>query len=154
MTSQDRPALRLVGGSAPEDAVVRRKRFEQAHPEAVILPPSAGRWRAVAAGRTLGAWDLCGPISSLTVDETPSSNPGTLVSGYEFVRDAEPQLGRGGLYKRVSDAGAIPVGPAHAVESGERLSICGRTMRTTTGPWPPGMGDLCPDCREAAPRVT
>jgi len=65
VTSQDRPALRLVGGSAPEDAVVRRKRFEQAHPEAVILPPSAGRWRAVAAGRTLGAWDLCGLMNQL-----------------------------------------------------------------------------------------
>lgn len=58
MTGQDRPVLRLVSGSAPEDPVIRRQRFEQAHPEAVILPPSAGRWRAVAAGRTLGSWDL------------------------------------------------------------------------------------------------
>jgi hypothetical protein len=55
MTGQDRPELRLVNGSAPEG----RQRFGQAHPEAVILPPSAGRWRAVAGGRTLGAWDLC-----------------------------------------------------------------------------------------------
>jgi len=47
--------------------VVRRQRFEAAHPEAVILPPAAGRWRAVLpAGlipgvgtrTTLGAWDL------------------------------------------------------------------------------------------------
>ena len=30
-----------------EDAVVRRRRFEAAHPEAVIPPPAAGRWRAV-----------------------------------------------------------------------------------------------------------
>jgi hypothetical protein len=30
-----------------EDSVVRRQRFEQAHPEAVILPPCAGRWRVV-----------------------------------------------------------------------------------------------------------
>ena len=65
MTGEDRPALRLVNGSAPEDPVIRRKRFEQAHPEAVILPPSAGRWRAVADGRTLGAWDLCGLMDQL-----------------------------------------------------------------------------------------
>ena len=38
--------------------MVRRQRFEQAHPEAVFLPPCAGRWRAVAGGRTIGAWDL------------------------------------------------------------------------------------------------
>jgi hypothetical protein len=48
----------VAGGT--EDAVVRRRRFERAHPGAVILPPSAGRWRAVADGRTLGAWDLGG----------------------------------------------------------------------------------------------
>jgi hypothetical protein len=64
---KDRPALRAVGGGA-EDSVARRRRFEEAHPEAVILPPAAGRWRAVVpAGMipdgdgtrtTLGAWDL------------------------------------------------------------------------------------------------
>lgn len=58
MTGPGRPALHVVDGTGPEDAVIRRRRFEQAHPEAVILPPSAGRWRAVADGRTLGAWDL------------------------------------------------------------------------------------------------
>jgi len=44
-----------------------RQRFEQAHPEAVILPPCAGYWRAVpppglfpvdGTRTTLGAWDL------------------------------------------------------------------------------------------------
>jgi hypothetical protein len=85
----------------------------------------------------------------LSVDETGSSHSGTLMTGYEFVRDAEPQLGSGARYKRVRDAGAIPVGFAHAVESGERHSICGRTMQTITGPWPPGFGSRCPDCREA-----
>ena len=58
--------LRAAGGGA-EDAVVRRRRFEEAHPEAVILAPAAGRWRAVVpAGlipgdgtrTTLGSWDL------------------------------------------------------------------------------------------------
>jgi hypothetical protein len=66
MTRNDRPDLRVVDG-ALEDSVIRRRRFEEAHPEAVILPPCAGRWRAVIpAGlipgdgtrTTLGAWDL------------------------------------------------------------------------------------------------
>ena len=66
MTGMDRPDLRAVDGGR-EDSVVRRRRFEEAHPEAVILPPCAGRWRAVIpAGlipgdgtrTTLGAWDL------------------------------------------------------------------------------------------------
>ncbi len=65
MSGKDRPDLRVVDGR--EDAVVRRRRFEEAHPETVILPPSAGRWRAVVpAGMipgdgtrtTIGAWDL------------------------------------------------------------------------------------------------
>ena len=62
---KDRPDLRVVDGRA--DPMLRRKRFEQAHPEAVILAPSAGRWRVVVpAGlipgdgtrTTLGAWNL------------------------------------------------------------------------------------------------
>ncbi|MGH3184300.1 MAG: hypothetical protein ACRDOH_06980 [Streptosporangiaceae bacterium] len=62
-----RPDLRVVDGPGPEDAVVRRQRFEQEHPEAVILPPCAGRWRVVVppglipgdgTRTTLGAWDL------------------------------------------------------------------------------------------------
>ena len=66
MTGMDRPDLRAVDGGR-EDPGVRRRRFEEAHPEAVILPPCAGRWRAVIpAGlipgdgtrTTLGAWDL------------------------------------------------------------------------------------------------
>jgi hypothetical protein len=63
----ERPVLRMVDSFGPEDAVLRRQRFEQAHPEAVILPPSAGRWRVVVppglipgdgTSTTLGAWDL------------------------------------------------------------------------------------------------
>ena len=46
MTGAERPALRVVSGGQ-EDAVVRRRRFEQERPEAVSLPPCAGRWRAV-----------------------------------------------------------------------------------------------------------
>lgn len=76
----DRPALRLVDGSAPEDPVLRRRRFEQAHPEAVILPPAAGRWRAVVpAGKipgeptrtTLGAWELAGLMDQLDAAYPP-----------------------------------------------------------------------------------
>jgi len=73
VTGPDRPELRVVGGGA-EDAVVRRRRFEQEHPEAVILPPAAGRWRAVVPPgllpgdgtvTTLGAWDLGGLMDQL-----------------------------------------------------------------------------------------
>jgi hypothetical protein len=73
VTGADRPALRAVGGGA-EDAVVRRRRFEQAHPEAVILPPAAGRWRAVVppglipgdgTRTTLGSWDLADLMDQL-----------------------------------------------------------------------------------------
>jgi hypothetical protein len=73
MTRKDQPDLRVVDGGG-EDSVVRRRRFEEAHPEAVILPPCAGRWRAViSAGlipgdctRTmLGAWDLADPMDQL-----------------------------------------------------------------------------------------
>ena len=65
MTGKDRPDLQAADHR--EDSVVRRQWFEQAHPEAVILPPCAGRWRAVIpAGlipgddtrTTIGAWDL------------------------------------------------------------------------------------------------
>ncbi len=74
MTGAGRPALRVVDGGAPEDAVVRRRRFEEAHPEAVILQPAAGRWRAVVppglisgdgTRTTLGAWDLCDLMDQL-----------------------------------------------------------------------------------------
>ena len=62
-----RPPLCVIDGTGPDDPVSRRQRFEQAHPEAVILPPAAGRWRAVVppglisgdgTRTTLGAWDL------------------------------------------------------------------------------------------------
>lgn len=73
MTGAERPPLRAVGGGAG-DPVVRRRRFEQAHPEAVILPPAAGRWRAVVppglipgdgTRTTLGSWDLEGLMDQL-----------------------------------------------------------------------------------------
>jgi hypothetical protein len=63
VTAKDRPDPRLADGR--EDAMIRRRKFQQAHPEAVILPPCAGRWRAVAVGRTLGAWDLGGLMDQL-----------------------------------------------------------------------------------------
>ncbi len=88
MTGEDRPDLRLVNGSAPEDPVIRRRRFEQEHPEVVILPPSAGRWRAVipvglipgdGTRTTLGAWDLCDLMNQLDAIYTPDGNDGTAV---------------------------------------------------------------------------
>lgn len=88
MTGQDRPRLRAVDGR--EDSVTRRQRFEKAHPEAVILPPSAGRWRVVVpvglipgdvTATTLGSWDLESLMNQL--DEIypadggePQSRPG------------------------------------------------------------------------------
>jgi hypothetical protein len=72
-----RPDLRVIEGEGePEDSVVRRQRFEQAHPEAVILPPSADRWRAVAAGRTIGAWDLGGLMDQLDAIYPPGGSFG------------------------------------------------------------------------------
>ena len=62
---KDRPDLHVVEGR--EDPVLRRQRFELAHPDAVILAPSAGRWRAIVppglipddgSRTTLGAWNL------------------------------------------------------------------------------------------------
>jgi hypothetical protein len=82
---KDRPALCAVGGGQ-EDSVVRRQRFEQAHPEAVILPPAAGRWRAVLpAGlipgdgtrTTLGAWDLGGLMDQLDAIYPPDGSGDT-----------------------------------------------------------------------------
>jgi hypothetical protein len=81
MTGMDRPDLRAVNGGR-EDSVVRRRRFEQAHPEAVILPACAGRWRAVIpAGlipgdgtrTTLGAWDLTDLMDQLDTIYSDSS---------------------------------------------------------------------------------
>ncbi len=80
----ERPALRVVSGSAPEDSVVRRRRFEHDHPDAVILPPCAGRWRAVVppgllpgdgTRTTLGAWDL-GDLMSQLEELYPPGGPG------------------------------------------------------------------------------
>ncbi len=73
MTGADRPALRVVSGGA-EDPVARRRRFEEAHPDVTILPPVAGRWRAVVppglipgdgTRTTLGSWDLAGLMDEL-----------------------------------------------------------------------------------------
>ena len=61
-------------GTGPDDPVVRRRRFEAAHPQAVILPSAAGRWRAVlpagvipgdGTATTVGSWDLCALMDQL-----------------------------------------------------------------------------------------
>jgi hypothetical protein len=75
VTGAERPALHLATGTGREDPVTRRGRFEQANPDAVILPPSAGRWRAVFAGRTLGAWDLGGLMDQLEKFPQPARPP-------------------------------------------------------------------------------
>ena len=83
MTGAERPPRRVVGGG--EDAVVRRRQFEQAHPEAVILPPCAGRWRAVVppglipgdgTRTTLGSWDLRDLMDQLDEIYPPDGQPG------------------------------------------------------------------------------
>jgi hypothetical protein len=51
-----RPQLRIIGGGL-DDTVVRRKRFEDAHPEIVITPPrtQASMWTARRDGKTLAS---------------------------------------------------------------------------------------------------
>ncbi len=39
MTRAGRPVLRVVDGTASDDAVVRMQRFEVAHPEVTIVRP-------------------------------------------------------------------------------------------------------------------
>jgi hypothetical protein len=84
-TEKDRPTLRAVGGGQ-EDSVIRRRRFEETHPEAVILPPAAGRWRAVVppglipgdgTKTTLGAWDLGGLMDQLDAIYPPDGRRDT-----------------------------------------------------------------------------
>ena len=89
MTGPGRPALRAISGDG-DDAVTRRRRFEQAHPDAVILPPAAGRWRAVVqpgllpgdgTRTTLGAWDLGGLMDQLDAIYRPDGGePGDSLS--------------------------------------------------------------------------
>jgi len=76
MTRAGRPVLRVVDGSGQQDAVVRRQRFEAAHPEVTIVRPATARdrWRAVVppglipgdgTRTTLGSWDLAGLMDQL-----------------------------------------------------------------------------------------
>jgi len=52
----DRARLHIVAGGL-DDTVVRRKRFEDAHPEIVITPPGtqASSWTARRDGKTLAS---------------------------------------------------------------------------------------------------
>ena len=51
-----RPQLTIIGGGL-DDTVVRRKRFEDTHPEIVITPPrtQAPMWTARRDGKTLAS---------------------------------------------------------------------------------------------------
>jgi hypothetical protein len=87
-----RPVLRVVDGSGAQDAVVRRQRFEAAHPEVTIVRPGTARdrWRAVVppgllpgdrTRTTLGSWDLEGLMNQLdgiypAGGGTPHGSPG------------------------------------------------------------------------------
>jgi hypothetical protein len=76
MTRAGRPVLRVVDGSDSDDPVVRRQRFEAAHPQVTIVRPATARdrWRAVVppgqlpgdgTRTTLGSWDLEGLMNQL-----------------------------------------------------------------------------------------
>ena len=72
------------------------------------------------------------------------------VVGY-VMKDRTPGVGRGGGYKRASDAGAQATSPAHAVPIGEAVALCGQPVTPMADrPWPPAFGSRCPACREQA----
>jgi hypothetical protein len=56
LSVRGRPRLHLVGGGF-DDAVLRRKRFEDAHPEIAITPPGARSclWTARRDGTSLAS---------------------------------------------------------------------------------------------------
>lgn len=73
----------------------------------------------------------------------------TLMVGYARMRDSEPGIEAGQLFRKLADAGTVPVPPAHAVESGETQALCGEYVIVTDKPWPPAFGSRCKACREA-----
>jgi hypothetical protein len=63
-----RAQLRIVRGGR-EDAVLRRKQFEEMHPEIVITPPRtpSGRWTAHRDGNALASgYELSALLDTLT----------------------------------------------------------------------------------------
>jgi hypothetical protein len=63
-----RPALRAVGGTGPGDPVMRRQRFEAAHPGITITPPEthASLWTARQDGKILASdYQLGGLLDAL-----------------------------------------------------------------------------------------
>jgi hypothetical protein len=74
----------------------------------------------------------------------------TYLVAYTAWRDRTPGS-RGGGFKRVADANALPVGPAHAVEEGSDVALCGTYVgsQPERREWPPGpIGRQCAECRE------
>lgn len=76
----------------------------------------------------------------------------TLLVAYTGWHDRTPGRRAGSTFKRLADANAVSIGPAHAVEEGSDVALCS----VQVGPqprrqeWPPGMGSRCPDCRTLA----
>ncbi len=140
----ERPALRVIDGSAHEDPVARRRRFEQEHPEAVILPPCAGRWHAVVpagliAGdgtrTTLGSWDLEGLMNQL--DEIYPPNGMEPTAGWLQVVGERPATGIPLVDKSVQELGdplltgpgARVTGPRHCLGHEGPGPSCARPRR-------------------------
>jgi len=67
-SSTPRPGLRAVDGGDPDEPLVRRARFEAAHPDITIMPPEthASPWTAWQGGQKIAsAWMLGGLLDAL-----------------------------------------------------------------------------------------
>lgn len=69
------PRLRIIDGSGPDDAVVRRRRFEAAYPDVTITPPEthASMWIARQDGKILARdYQLGGLLDALESLDLPA----------------------------------------------------------------------------------
>lgn len=79
MMAAGRPPQGAMGGSSPEDTVVRRQRFEAAHPEITLTPPGARTafWTARRDGEILASHHDLGRL----LDAAGAADRGTAVTG-------------------------------------------------------------------------